>query len=403
MILEEKLLESDMSMNSNENNIIVVGDSNISASEKAYIIEGCECNLRLDGRGCLEYRPYTLIQNAAASCGGEDKPIFVLANGSSRFLLPGGSTDIVCSVKAELVRPRPSHPNEGLLELQVDTSSIWKSSENKREGRNEEMELSSLLSHLHLPHVVDKQALCLVPGSLAWRLFIDVLVVSCDGNVLDSCSHAIRSALLNTLLPIVTPVTDNNDGPQNSEADHNNNTRKKKKISDEFIVDGDVTHAIVPKGAIDCPIIVSIYLIPKKETYTKSAKQHTGNTLSRMKKRTAASGGKVMMILDSSSEEEACASTKVSVSVDPQGRICGVYKYANASDGSGTMLFGMLTEITNVAVATSKRVYEMIDRSTYDGGWLSSTDNNHSSRQGKNHDNNNVEGGNLLSSHFELR
>ena len=365
------LLEEKSQNNNNNKSLSVlkktsynVSNSNeLSSSEKQYIMEGCASDIRTDGRNCLEYRPYTILQkkNGDEQLCYENDDVFVLTNGSSRVFLPGNrSTDVLCSIKAELVRPSPSHPKEGVIDLQIDTSAISSSS-----SREVEIKVGSILSHLLLPHILDKEALCILPKKLVWRLFIDILVISLDGNILDVCSHAIRSALYNTNLPNITPIV-----PTSSSQKANNHQQLKeedilkdavrqqrKRLSDEIMIDND-TIVTMPKGVTDCPIIVTVTLL-----------------LDHSKKK------KNIFVLDTTKEEEQCASTQVSLAIDPNGNICGIHKHS----GNGTLLRTHLNEILHVAIATSKQVYEMISP-THTNGWISTGKQQHF----------------LLTGHFEL-
>mmetsp|Transcript_10230 Transcript_10230/g.11972 ORF Transcript_10230/g.11972 Transcript_10230/m.11972 type:complete len:95 (+) Transcript_10230:428-712(+) len=68
------------------------------------------------------------------------------------------------------------------------------------------MEVASVLNHLLLPHVVHRPSLVVTKGRYVWRLNVDVLVLQCDGNLLDNCSLAIRGTVEDLRLPRVMPV-----------------------------------------------------------------------------------------------------------------------------------------------------------------------------------------------------
>merc|ERR1711991_706942 len=50
---------------------------------------------------------------------------------------------------------------------------------------------------------IDKKKLCIEPGEqgLAWKLYIDALVLGTDGNVLDCLSLGVKAALFNLQIP----------------------------------------------------------------------------------------------------------------------------------------------------------------------------------------------------------
>ena len=164
----------------------------ISKSEQRYIIEGCQDNCRQDGRTCDEFRKYLTIvgesseTSSSADAGQPPNGPLVLSNGSSRVLLPTGETHILVSVKAELVEPSRSKPNEGIVTVHVDTMNSNR--------RNDELE--STLADLLVPHLVDLKKLCIVPGYHAWRLHLDLMVLESEGgSLLDACSQGIHGAL----------------------------------------------------------------------------------------------------------------------------------------------------------------------------------------------------------------
>jgi exosome complex component RRP42 len=195
----------------------------VSASEARYIIESCLTDFRIDGRTQLEHRPYTITNRSSKSKTNiGNAPSLILSNGSSRIHLPGSSTDVLCSVKADLVHPSPMKPNEGVLELAVDLSLCGGGGavggvaggggggapKRRRQQREEESQIASLLQRLVLPHAVDYRKLVVWPGRYVWRLAVDLVVLRCDGCVLDAASLALREALGNTRLPRVQVCDD---------------------------------------------------------------------------------------------------------------------------------------------------------------------------------------------------
>lgn len=306
-------------------------NSNLSSSEMQYIVEGCRGNMRHDGRTCGDYRSYTLTTHSSTSNGNSNNrddseegcgPL-ALSNGSARILLPGGGTHILCSVKADLVRPAPGIvPSEGVVELHVDHAV---SAQSRTASRKVDMELQSLLRRLWLPHAVDLQGLCIVPNQYAWRLSIDLLIFASQGNVVDVCAMVMRAALQQTKLPKITPIAAVL--PNNANA---SSVQKKSSATSDLAVDGDLVHAVSPPGVEDCPVVVTTHII-------KCGRQPT------------------IMLLDATTEEEACASCQVSVAVDPKQRVCGIHKH-----NTGTIAFGMLSSITSTAVQASKHVLELV-------------------------------------------
>jgi exosome complex component RRP42 len=51
---------------------------------------------------------------------------------------------------------------------------------------------------------LDLQSLCILPGALRWVIYVDILILSFGGNLLDTVFSAIRGALYDTRMPKVS-------------------------------------------------------------------------------------------------------------------------------------------------------------------------------------------------------
>eukprot|EP00584_Thalassiosira_punctigera_P000087 CAMPEP_0172534350 /NCGR_PEP_ID=MMETSP1067-20121228/6748_1 /TAXON_ID=265564 ORGANISM="Thalassiosira punctigera, Strain Tpunct2005C2" /NCGR_SAMPLE_ID=MMETSP1067 /ASSEMBLY_ACC=CAM_ASM_000444 /LENGTH=383 /DNA_ID=CAMNT_0013319129 /DNA_START=15 /DNA_END=1166 /DNA_ORIENTATION=+ len=349
----------------------------ISSSEARYIVESCLADFRIDGRSRLEHRPYAIANRSTQSrtTTGGAAPTLILSNGSSRVHLPGSSTDVLCSVKADLVHPSPKKPNEGVVELGVDLSlcggggsvrgvASSNGGQQRRAQREEESQISSLLQRLVLPHAVDYETLAVWPGRYVWRLAVDVVVLRCDGCVLDASSVAVREALRNTRLPQVKAVMDGADNDKGG----NGNGGGGSSSRNDLMVDGDFKSAAPPVGAEDCPLVATVSVL------TAPPSAIPENCLSK--------GGKKrqrhrsVSVVDARTEEEACASSRVCVSVDPRGNVCGVHTLGGGSGASlqeggqdenggvssSSMPLAMLGDIVNSAAKACENLYRLLDR-----------------------------------------
>jgi exosome complex component RRP42 len=271
----------------------------ISSSEMMFILQGCRDNIRLNGRAVQERRSYTLLGSGSM----EGAPL-VLSNGSARILLPGGETHILCSIKAELVHPSPDSPDQGVVELHVDTLY----------GKRQD-QLESSLSDLLLDHVVDKKGLCVVPHHYVWRLHMDLMVFSCQGSLLDVCSRVMRAALQQTKLPHIVPIKEKR-------------TDERAGAQMDLAVDGDIVKALAPAGVEQCPILVTVNVMQCPPQ------------------------GAPVLLVDATLEEEACVSCQVRVVVDPNGRVC-------ALDNQGPLgVNSSLPDIVACAVKTAQSTFQ---------------------------------------------
>lgn len=170
----------------------------ICSSEREYITGGVEDGIRADGRGRHDWRPVE----------AELHPI-PQAAGSARFNL-GGGTDVIASIKGDIGRPALDAPNAGQVVCTVDSSTVF-SMNAALAGANEERltqernaELSALLHDILVKsRVLDLTSFCIVPGRHCWVLYIDVLVLNYDGNLVDAMLAAARLALASMRLPAV--------------------------------------------------------------------------------------------------------------------------------------------------------------------------------------------------------
>uniref|UniRef100_A0A803L3C9 Ribosomal RNA-processing protein 42 n=1 Tax=Chenopodium quinoa TaxID=63459 RepID=A0A803L3C9_CHEQI len=141
----------------------------LSFGEKNFIRGGIAQNLRCDGRKRLSYRPIFV-----------DTGVIPQANDSARVRI--GGTDVIASVKAELGRPNSSQPNKGKISIHIDCSAtaapiFQRCLLGGKSGAGAGIDLSSL---------------SIVEGKVCWDLYIDGLVVSSDGNMLDTLGAAIK-------------------------------------------------------------------------------------------------------------------------------------------------------------------------------------------------------------------
>lgn len=166
----------------------------LSSSEKEYITLGVKANIRADGRKRLDFRHFVL-----------DTDTIPQAAGSARVHL--GATDILVSIKTDIGRPDLETPEEGNIHCSVDSSSGGLSGadqeDRRREDKNAEMS-TTLLAMIKDSGGLNRKSLSIVPGKHCWSIFVDVLILGEDGNVMDAIMLATRAALQRTRLPGVT-------------------------------------------------------------------------------------------------------------------------------------------------------------------------------------------------------
>ncbi|XP_063825790.1 exosome complex component RRP42 [Ostrinia nubilalis] len=163
----------------------------LSETEKVFILHGVQDDYRSDGRSNIDYRPMELETDVVSH-----------ASGSARLRL--ANTDILVGVKTEIDVPKPEKPDSGKLEFFVDCSA---NATPEFEGRGGE-QLASSISNLMQRAYNSSQAfnlkqLCIFEGKQCWKLYIDILILECGGNLCDAVSLAVKAALFNTRIPFV--------------------------------------------------------------------------------------------------------------------------------------------------------------------------------------------------------
>lgn len=129
--------------------------------------------------------------------------IVVHANGSARLRL--ANSDILATVKAEIDVPLPNRPNEGKLEFFIDCSANATPQFEGRGGEELAMDIANTLQRTFLsPNAFDLKSLCILSRQQCWKLYIDILILECGGNLYDAVSIAVKSAMFNLKLPRVS-------------------------------------------------------------------------------------------------------------------------------------------------------------------------------------------------------
>lgn len=237
-----------------------------SFSERVWIVQGVEQDLRTDGRARLGYRPL-----------GVEANIIAQADGSARLHL--GATDVLVGVKVELGVPDSSAPDQGQVHVSVECSSCASPEFKGRGGEDWGIDLAqaleaSLVGSPAAGGSLDLKALCVLPGKTCWVVYVDALLLNDGGNVLDALSIAVRAALALTRIPKVEVSMDDDDEP-------------------EVELTGD---AGAPVDVSRVPIIVSVSQVGHQS------------------------------VVDLSSEEEPCATAALRIAVNSGGRVMGISK-----------------------------------------------------------------------------
>uniref|UniRef100_A0A1A9Z5L6 Ribosomal RNA-processing protein 42 n=1 Tax=Glossina pallidipes TaxID=7398 RepID=A0A1A9Z5L6_GLOPL len=153
----------------------------LSEAEKIFILHGVEEDFRVDGRSCRDYRPMELETELVNN-----------ASGSARLRL--ANTDVLVGIKTEIDKPSIQFPEPNAAP--------------EFEGRGGEelaLELADTLANAYESSLAfDLKDLCILAGQQCWKLYVDILILECGGNLFDAVSLAAKAALYNTKIPRVT-------------------------------------------------------------------------------------------------------------------------------------------------------------------------------------------------------
>ena len=144
---------------------------------------------------------------------------------------------------------------------------------------------------------------------------------------------------------------------------NNDNNGGGGSSKNDLMVDGDFKMAMSPAGAEDCPLVITVSVLSAPPTLVAGSSGGSGSS----KKRHHS-----ISIIDARTEEEACAASRVCVSVDPSGMVCGVHTLGgggvvldeseNSCGGQySSMPLAMLGDIVNSAAMASKNLYELLN------------------------------------------
>ncbi|NHI94431.1 MAG: exosome complex protein Rrp42 [Candidatus Lokiarchaeota archaeon] len=161
----------------------------ISEIEKNHITQLTKKNLRIDGRDFNEFRSIEI-----------ETDLITKAEGSAYVKL--GNTHIIAGVKAITGEPYPDIPNEGVITVNAELIPLASPHFESGPPGEESIEVARVVDRgIRHSEIVDRTKLCIIPGKQVWIIFVDLYVLSYDGNMFDCGELAAVSALLTTKIP----------------------------------------------------------------------------------------------------------------------------------------------------------------------------------------------------------
>lgn len=119
------------------------------------------------------------------------------AEGSARVLL--GNTEVLVGVKIQIGEPFPDTPNDGVMTVNAELVPLASPLFEPGPPNEDAIELARVVDRgIRESKAIDVEALCLEPGKKVVIVFIDLYVLNHDGNLIDASAIAALAALLNT-------------------------------------------------------------------------------------------------------------------------------------------------------------------------------------------------------------
>lgn len=224
----------------------------------------------MDGRSLDEYPPVEFNTGVIAQAAGS-------------AALRMGSAHVLVGIKAEVDVPDREHPDEGKIKIGVDVSPC---AAPEADARSLDAAGASLASHLQRlllgrqskEPALDLKILGIIHGRSCWTLYIDCIVLSTGGCMLDALSFAILAALSSTAVPSVS-VDKGIEAPTAADIE----------------VDDD-PYAALHIDTLNWPVVTSVCQVGRH------------------------------VLLGATALEEDAASSRMHVAVNRKGQVCGLLK-----------------------------------------------------------------------------
>uniref|UniRef100_U5EZA1 Exosome complex component RRP45 n=1 Tax=Corethrella appendiculata TaxID=1370023 RepID=U5EZA1_9DIPT len=166
----------------------------LSNCEKSFITKIIADSVRVDGRSLDQFR------NLRINFGTEWGSVHVSL----------GETRILVQVSCEVVEPRATRPNEGLLFINVELGPMAAPHlESGGRPSDKTVQIMRILERaIKDSRCVDLESLCIVSEEKVWNLRVDLNVLNYEGNIIDCASIAALTALAHFKRPDVTIAGD---------------------------------------------------------------------------------------------------------------------------------------------------------------------------------------------------
>ncbi|GIY81226.1 exosome complex component RRP42 [Caerostris darwini] len=267
-----------------------------SEGEKVYLIDGIQDNIRIDGRENLDYRSIEFETGVINTCNGS-------------CLLKIEDTKLLAGVKAELTSPPASSPDRGWIEVSIESTPHACLEFEGKGGDDFAADVSQLLTQVcNNDKLIDLKSLCVIPGQQVWVLYVDIMVLGYEGNLIDAASLATKAALFDTKIQSVGVKSDGEGEPE--------------------IVVSDDPYDVFSLNVSQLPLMVTLHRVGSE------------------------------FIIDATSEEEECSICKLVLAVSPEETVM-----MKLIGGSGSLHIGSIETGIEVGQEFGKKLQKSFGES----------------------------------------
>lgn len=158
--------------------------------QKERINEYMKEGKRFDGRKPEDYRDLNVEMNLSK-------------NAESSCSVKLGETEVFVGVKLGLTEPYPDSPDEGGFMTSAELSPLASEEFELGPPRINAIELGRVIDRgIRESGLLDMKKLCIKEGEKAWQVFVDIVAINDDGNLLDAAALGAIIALGNARLPV---------------------------------------------------------------------------------------------------------------------------------------------------------------------------------------------------------
>lgn len=156
---------------------------------REYVLGMISKGKRKDGRAFDQFRDISIEFGISKN-----------AEGSARVRL--GNTDIIAGIKMEPGEPYPDTQDEGVLKTGVEFLAMAAPEFEFGPPSDEAIELARVVDRgIRHSNAIDTKALVITPKEKVWMVYLDMIVLNHDGNLMDAAGIAAIAALLDAKVP----------------------------------------------------------------------------------------------------------------------------------------------------------------------------------------------------------